>query len=107
MSFQIGSRNESFERLRKLLLDLSRNHVLKAAALGRVRSQPAKAVDLTADNANLGMVVNNLRSAVNTLVAMLLLIAKKSTCCGGRFLGGAMSWASGMPMRNRIPPQSH
>lgn len=69
MSWQPGSSNESFERLRKILLDLSRSHVLKAAAVGRVRSQPAKAVDLAADNANLGLVVNSLRSAVNTLVA--------------------------------------
>lgn len=69
MSWQPGSRKESFEKLRKLLLDLSRNHVLKAAAVGRIRSQPAKALDLAADNANLGLVVNNLRSVVNTLIA--------------------------------------
>lgn len=69
MSWQPGSRNEGFEKLRNVLLDLCRNHVLKAAEVSRVRLQPPKAVDLTADNANLGLVVNNLRASVNTLVA--------------------------------------
>lgn len=69
MSWQPGSRNGGFEKLRKILLDLSRDHVLKAAAEARVRAQPAKPVDLADDNANLGPVVYNLRSAINTLVA--------------------------------------
>jgi hypothetical protein len=69
MSWQTGSRNGSFERLRKLLLDVSRDHVLKAAELGRVRSKPTKAIVLTEDNSNLGKVVENLRSVVDTLTA--------------------------------------
>lgn len=69
ISWQTGSRNGGFERLRKLLLDLSRSHVLKAAELGRVRSKPTKAVVLSEDNSNLGKVVENLRSVVDTLTA--------------------------------------
>ncbi|BCH33411.1 hypothetical protein MesoLjLc_53410 [Mesorhizobium sp. L-8-10] len=69
MSWQTGNRNGGFERLRKLLLDLSRDHVLKAAKLGRVRSKPTKAVALAEDNSNLGKVVENLRFVVDTLTA--------------------------------------
>lgn len=69
MSWQPGSRNESFEKLRRLLLDLSRDHVLNAASVARVRSIPAKAIELTPNNENLGKVAGNLRSVVDTLVA--------------------------------------
>ncbi|MER9748282.1 GTPase-associated system all-helical protein GASH [Mesorhizobium sp. M0140] len=68
MSWQPGSSNERFEKLRKFLLALSRDHVLKAAAVGRTRSQPAGAVALATDNGNLGKVVENLRSVVDTLI---------------------------------------
>ena len=69
MSWQSGSKNEKFERLRQLLLGVSRDHVLKAAQAARIRTQPAKAAELAADNTNLGKVVENLRSAVATLAA--------------------------------------
>jgi hypothetical protein len=69
MSWQPGSRNESFEKLRKLLLGMTRDHVLKAAAAARVRSIPAKGIQLTDNNENLGKVVENLRSVIDTLVA--------------------------------------
>ncbi|MES0056583.1 hypothetical protein NKJ66_23540 [Mesorhizobium sp. M0078] len=68
MSWQPGSNNERFENLRKSLLDLSRDHVLRAAAVGRTRSPPAGAVVLATDNGNLGKVIENLRSVIDTLV---------------------------------------
>ncbi|MCA1441993.1 hypothetical protein I6F07_17580 [Ensifer sp. IC4062] len=67
MSWQPGSKNTRFERLRQELLELSRNHVLKAGVAGRVRSQPPKAIELSDDNGNLGKVVENLRAAAATL----------------------------------------
>ncbi|TCA74997.1 hypothetical protein E0H62_14870 [Rhizobium leguminosarum bv. viciae] len=69
MSWQPGSQNEKFERLRQALLELSRDHVLKAANTARIRSQPPKAVELSADNSNLGKVVENVRAAVATLTS--------------------------------------
>ncbi len=67
ISLQGGGKNERFERLRQSLLELCRDHVLKAANYGRVRSQPSKITDLAADNSNLGNVVENLKSTIATL----------------------------------------
>jgi hypothetical protein len=67
MSWLPGSRNEAFERLRSLLLDQSRQHVLKAGTLGRTRASPPRPVQLTAENENLSKVVDNLRSTIERL----------------------------------------
>lgn len=69
MSLNAGSKNASFERLRGLLLHTARDHVLKTAEFGRVRSSPEKIESLTDDRTNLEAVINNLRSAVDTLTA--------------------------------------
>lgn len=69
LSWQSGSKNEKFERLRQALLDAAREHVLRAAAVGRTRSQPAQPIDLAADNGNLAKVIENLRSVSATLNA--------------------------------------
>ena len=69
MSWHPKSRNQSFERLRSVLLDRARDHVLKAATLGRTRLKPANTVALSEDNSNLEKVVESLMSSINNLVA--------------------------------------
>ncbi|NSZ66781.1 MULTISPECIES: GTPase-associated system all-helical protein GASH [Rhizobium/Agrobacterium group] len=67
MTSQAGSKNEKFERLRRTLLDLSQDHVLKAASHGRSRVQPPKVPDLATDSANLAKVVEGLKSTIATI----------------------------------------
>lgn len=67
LSWQLGTADVRLERLRQLLLETSRSHVLQAAEWARGRSTPAKPVVLSDDNSNLKKVVENLRSAVDTL----------------------------------------
>ncbi len=67
LSWQSASKNEKFERLRQALLEVAREHVLRAAMASRTRSQPAKPVELAADNSNLAKVIENLRSVSITL----------------------------------------
>lgn len=69
LSWQTGSKNLNFERLRKQLLELSRAHVLGAAQTARVRAKPTRPIILAEDNSNLGKVIEGLRSAIDTLNA--------------------------------------
>lgn len=69
LSWQLGTADVRLERLRQLLLDTARKHVLQAAEVARSRSAPAKPVALAEDNSNLKKVVENLRSTVETLTS--------------------------------------
>jgi len=69
LSIQPGSNNELFERLRALLLEVARTHVMKSAKRQRVRAAPPDLVELTAGAANIADVVKNLGSVVETLTS--------------------------------------
>jgi hypothetical protein len=68
-AWQPTNANERLERLRELLLDVSRSHVLKVAELGRERQDLPEQLELAADNANLSNVLKNIQLTNSTLAS--------------------------------------